>query len=77
MDIFDGEFTHLFKGFVRPSVLGNGLGVELELRVVERMGHGSAGLLSGKDEVRATLFVFAIDFSDEETAESVASGNPA
>ncbi len=68
MDVFGGEFTHLFEDLVGPSLVGDGLGEEFELRLVEGMGDGTASLLSGENKVRTALFVFAVNFSDEESS---------
>ncbi len=77
MDVFGGEFTHLFEKLVGPLVVDDGLGEASELRLVEGVGDGASVLLSGENKVRAALFVFAVHFSDEESSERVAPGNPA
>ena len=77
MDVFGGEFTHLFENLVGPLVVDDGLGEAFELRLVEGVGDGASVLLSGEDEVGAALFVLAADFSHEEASERVAFGNPA
>lgn len=57
-------------------MIGNGLGVEHELRMIEGMGDCATILFSGQDEVRAAFFVLASYFSDEISAEGVSVGDP-